>query len=67
MNNILYIVSTATCFDAPKSSSGSLAKDTEIIKDTTQQNQQVKMFTYVIVTVDDKIESIKRCELCQLL
>ena len=25
------------------------------------------MFTYVIVTVDDKIQSIKRCELCQLL
>jgi len=29
----------------------------------TQYNQYIKMFTYLIVTVDDKIQSTKRCQL----
>ena len=33
----------------------------------TQQNQYIQMYTYVIVTVDDKIQSKQFCELCQLL
>ena len=28
-----------------------------------QQNQYIKMFTFVIVTVDDRRQSIERCEL----
>jgi len=30
-------------------------------------NKSVDYTVYLIVTVDDKIQSIKRCELCQLL
>ena len=32
----------------------------------TQCNQQIKTLTYVIIIIDDKIQSIKCCELCQL-
>ena len=39
------------------------AKVIKIIKVTNSIKQYIKMLTYVTVTVDDKIRSVKRCEL----
>jgi len=38
----------------------------KIIRLHIQQNQQIKMLTFVIV-IADKVQTIKRCEICQQL
>ena len=43
------------------------AKIMNIIMLHIQQIQQIKMFTFVIVIVDDKVQTIKRCAMCQQL
>jgi hypothetical protein len=40
-----------------------LAKVKKSLDLQAQQNRYIKMFTYLIVTDNDKIECIKRCEL----